>query len=80
MKQVNISLFISGWVEFAEKKIAKNVRSWRFFRGNNNHFISFQVALALNNTLIGGKKRSFYHDDIWNIKYLKGFKYAVFEA
>ena len=29
----------------------------------------------LNNTNIGGKKRSFYHDDIWNLKYLKGFKW-----
>jgi ESF2/ABP1 family protein len=25
--------------------------------------------------LIGGKKRSFYHDDMWNLKYLKGFKW-----
>lgn len=33
------------------------------------------VALSLNNTPIGGKKSSFYHDDIWNLKYLKGFKW-----
>jgi len=25
--------------------------------------------------MVGGKKRSYYHDDIWNIKYLKGFKW-----
>ncbi|CAE7493299.1 ESF2 [Symbiodinium microadriaticum] len=24
---------------------------------------------------MGGRKRSFYHDDIWNIKYLKHFKW-----
>lgn len=45
-----------GWIEFADKKIAK------------------QVAESLNNTPIGGKKGDFYHDDIWNLKYLKGFK------
>jgi ESF2/ABP1 family protein len=29
----------------------------------------------LNNQLIGGKKRNYYHDDVWNIKYLKGFQW-----
>ena len=29
----------------------------------------------MNNTIIGGKKGNFYHDDIWNLKYLKGFKW-----
>lgn len=33
------------------------------------------VAKSLNNTKIGGSKRSYYHEDIWNIKYLKGFKW-----
>lgn len=46
----------AGWVEFSDKKIAK------------------QVAESLNNTAIGGKKGDFYHDDIWNLKYLKNFK------
>jgi ESF2/ABP1 family protein len=36
-----------------------------------------QVAESLNNTSIGGKKSSYYHDDIWNVKYLKGFKYVL---
>lgn len=35
-----------------------------------------EVASMLNNTMIGGKKRNFYHDDIWNIKYLPGFKWS----
>ncbi len=47
-----------GWIEFADKKVAK------------------RVAESLNNTPIGGKKGDFYHDDIWNLKYLKGFKYV----
>lgn len=32
-----------------------------------------RIAESLNNTPIGGKKSSFYHDDLWNLKYLKGF-------
>lgn len=34
------------------------------------------VATALNNTPIGGKKKSFYHDDLWNIKYLSKFRWT----
>ncbi|MCJ1252304.1 RNA-binding ATPase activator esf2 [Lignoscripta atroalba] len=32
-------------------------------------------AEAINGQIIGGKKGGWYHDDIWNIKYLKGFKW-----
>lgn len=49
--------FREGWVEFEDKKLAK------------------QVAASLNNTPMGGKKSSFYHDDIWNLKYLSKFKW-----
>ena len=34
-----------------------------------------QCAEDLNNQRIGGKKRSRYYDDIWNIKYLSKFKW-----
>lgn len=33
------------------------------------------VAETLNASIIGGKKGGWYHDDVWNIKYLKGFKW-----
>mmetsp|Transcript_31403 Transcript_31403/g.36270 ORF Transcript_31403/g.36270 Transcript_31403/m.36270 type:complete len:297 (+) Transcript_31403:34-924(+) len=33
------------------------------------------VAMAFNNKRIGGKKRNFYYDDIWNIRYLPKFKW-----
>ncbi|MCJ1447663.1 MAG: RNA-binding ATPase activator esf2 [Stictis urceolatum] len=33
------------------------------------------VAETLNGNIIGGKKGSWYHDDIWNMKYLRGFKW-----
>jgi len=49
--------YVEGWVEFADKKLAR------------------LVALSLNNTKIGGNRRSAYFEDIWNIKYLKGFKW-----
>ncbi|KXS16607.1 hypothetical protein M427DRAFT_84809, partial [Gonapodya prolifera JEL478] len=39
-----------------------------------------KVAALLNNVPIGGKKRSFYHDDIWNIRYLSGFKWTDLAA
>ncbi|EJS41880.1 esf2p [Saccharomyces arboricola H-6] len=33
-------------------------------------------AVTLNGNIIGGKKGTFYHDDILNVKYLPGFKWA----
>ncbi|XP_074656463.1 activator of basal transcription 1-like [Tubulanus polymorphus] len=38
--------------------------------------IAKRVALSLNNTQIGGKKRSPWYWDIWNIKYLPKFKWS----
>lgn len=32
-------------------------------------------AETLNGNILGGKKRGWYHDDIWNIKYLNKFKW-----
>ncbi|KAI9726733.1 MAG: RNA-binding ATPase activator esf2 [Chrysothrix sp. TS-e1954] len=29
----------------------------------------------LNTQIIGGKKGGWYHDDVWNLRYLKGFKW-----
>ena len=34
------------------------------------------AADILNGNIIGGKKRNFYHDDLWSMKYLKGFKWS----
>ena len=33
-------------------------------------------AETLNGEIIGGKKGGWYHDDLWNIKYLRGFKWS----
>lgn len=37
--------------------------------------VAKQIAKMLNTKQIGGRKRDYYHDDIWNLKYLKGFKW-----
>ncbi|KAF2260849.1 pre-rRNA-processing protein-like protein esf2 [Lojkania enalia] len=34
------------------------------------------VAAMLNAQIIGGKKRSKWHDEVWNIRYLKGVKWG----
>ena len=34
------------------------------------------AAETLNGNIIGGKKGNFYHDDLWSMKYLKGFKWS----
>lgn len=34
------------------------------------------AADTLNGNIIGGKKGNFYHDDLWSMKYLKGFKWS----
>ncbi|KAL8138059.1 hypothetical protein V2J09_004060 [Rumex salicifolius] len=49
--------FSEGWVEFADKHVAK------------------RTANLLNGEQIGGKKRSQFYYDIWNIKYLSKFKW-----
>lgn len=33
-------------------------------------------AETLNANIVGGKKGGWYHDDVWNMKYLRGFKWA----
>ena len=33
------------------------------------------VARSLNNRQIGGKRSKYYYHDIWNLKYLSGFKW-----
>lgn len=32
-------------------------------------------AETLNASIVGGKKSGWYHDDMWNMKYLRGFKW-----
>lgn len=51
--------------------LARNfVEGWLEF---NSKRVAKEVAENVNNTSVGGKKRSRAHDTIWNIKYLKGW-------
>lgn len=51
----------------------KYVEGWIEFVDKNKAKI---ICERLNNQPIGGKKRNYYHDDLWNMKYLKGFKWT----
>lgn len=55
-------LFVDGWIEFMDKRNAKN------------------AVLALNGQLVGGKKSSRFHDDLWCLKFLSGFKWSDLTA
>ncbi|TKA71032.1 hypothetical protein B0A49_06701 [Cryomyces minteri] len=46
---------------------------WVEFRSKKDAKI---VAETLNGNIIGGKKGGWYHDDVWNMKYLRGFKWS----
>ncbi|KAJ2781609.1 RNA-binding ATPase activator esf2 [Coemansia interrupta] len=48
------------------------VEGWIEFK---NKKYAKAVAGMLNNTQFGGKKHGFYHDDLWNLKYLPKFKW-----
>ncbi|KAJ3162023.1 RNA-binding ATPase activator esf2 [Geranomyces michiganensis] len=67
----------SAAVAARRKKYRKNKREnytegWVEFADKS---VARAVAAHLNGNTIGGKKRNFYYDDIWNIKYLPRFKW-----
>ena len=53
-------------------KKKKFEEGWVEFSSKNDAKLA---ATTLNGNILGGKKRSFYHDDVMNVKYLKGFKW-----
>lgn len=58
--------------KFGGNKGTRFVDGWVEFEDKK---IARSVARSLNNCPMGGKKRNYYADDIWNIKFLKGFKW-----
>jgi len=52
-------IFTEGWVEFTNKRVAR------------------EVASTLNNTQVGGNRRSPWYADLWNIKYLPRFTWGL---
>ena len=51
----------------------KFVEGWIEFEDKRD---AKRCAAMLNGQIVGGKKSGFFHDIIWNIKYLKGFKWG----
>jgi ESF2/ABP1 family protein len=39
-----------------------------------------RCAESLNTQVVGGKKGGFYHDDVWNMKYLRGMRWEELMA
>ena len=60
-------------VKFKGNKKKNFTEGWVEFHDKR---VAKTVAVMLNNTPIGGKKRSYYHDDLWNIKYLSKFRWT----
>jgi ESF2/ABP1 family protein len=73
-------LYLAVEDESARKRRAKSggngskqfVEGWVEFSDKK---VARSVAESLNNTRIGSKKGDYYYDDLWNLKYLKGFKW-----
>ena len=59
--------------KYKHNKRVNYVEGWVEFTSKK---VAKRTAGLLNNNIFGGKKRSYYHDDIWNIKYLSGFKWS----
>ncbi|CAZ81016.1 unnamed protein product [Tuber melanosporum] len=96
MKPMKVKLLLSRFGEIGRiflspedpKSYARRVR----FGGNKKRnfeegWVEFKskkvaklVAETLNTTIVGGKKGSYYHDDVWNIKYLPKFKWHHLQA
>ncbi|MCJ1300565.1 RNA-binding ATPase activator esf2 [Hypocenomyce scalaris] len=49
------------------------IDGWVEFRSKKDAKI---CAETVNGQIVGGKKGGWYHDDIWNVKYLRGFKWG----
>ncbi|KAG4305620.1 hypothetical protein PORY_001176 [Pneumocystis oryctolagi] len=59
-------------IRFRGNKKKKYTEGWVEFKDKEKAKL---VASILNTSIIGGKSSTYYHDDIWNIKYLPKFKW-----
>ncbi len=60
-------------IKFRGNKKVKFTEGWVEFLDKR---VAKVVATTLNCTPVGRKKRSIYHDDLWNIKYLPKFRWT----
>lgn len=64
-------------VKFGGNKRINYEEGWVEFKDKK---VAKLVAETLSATTIGGKKGNYYHDDVWNIKYLPKFKWHHLQA
>lgn len=64
-------------VKYGGNKKRNFVEGWVEFLNKSD---AKTAAETLNTQIVGGKKGSYYYDDVWNIKYLKKFKWHHLQA
>lgn len=64
-------------VKYGGNKKKNFVEGWVEFKNKKDAKL---CAETLNAQIVGGKKGNFYHDDVWNIKYLPKFKWHHLQA
>jgi len=64
-------------VRFGGNKKRNFTEGWVEFKNKKDAMI---CAETLNTQIVGGKKRSYYYDDVWNMKYLPKFKWHHLQA
>ena len=62
----------SGGGSVSSSSVRRYVDGWVEFEDKK---VAKAVALTLNGTAMGGRKRGFWYDDLWSVRYLKGFKW-----
>ena len=56
----------------SSSSVRRYVDGWVEFEDKR---VAKAVAVTLNGTQVGGRKRGYWYDDLWSVKYLKGFKW-----
>jgi len=71
---LTLSLFVSGSKSVESRKNRIFTEGWVEF---SNKHVARNVATTLNNTQVGGKRRSPWYSELWNIKYLPRFTWGL---
>ena len=74
MFDVLLWLFVSGSKSVESRKNRIFTEGWVEFTSKR---VAREIAATLNNTQVGGKRRSPWYSDIWNIKYLPRFTWGL---
>uniref|UniRef100_A0A915PYF5 Activator of basal transcription 1 n=1 Tax=Setaria digitata TaxID=48799 RepID=A0A915PYF5_9BILA len=67
------------YLQAEKRRNARGKRRKRFVEGwveFKRKSLAKRVAASLNNTAVGGKRRSMFRESLWTMKYLSGFKWT----